>query len=328
MRRHFIIKKDSNIPLVGVNVFGIIDRGTNLLQVRSVSGCPLNCIYCSVEEGSESNKPNTYQVETEYLVQEFNKIVEYKGISDVEAHIDSMGEPLMDRNAPLLVKMIRENKNVKTISMQTNGALLNNRLVEELASAGLDRLNLSINTFNPATAQLMSGVPNYDVTSIKRMAELIVKKGVKLLIAPVVVPGYNDKDVGEIIMFAKKHNALLGIQKYEKHKYARRLKVKEWTWYEYNKRMKSWEKEYDYKLLLSKSDFNIHPARMLPLIFKKGEKITGKVVLPGWLRNEVIIKVKDRLVTVFNSDNEIGDNVKARIVKTKHNLYLAEKVTR
>ena len=49
----------------------------------------------------------------------------------------------------------------------------------------------------------------------------------------------------------------------------------------------------------------------------------GKAVLPGWLGNERIISLKGRLITVFNSNANIGDLVKAKIVKTKHNLCLA-----
>ena len=64
-------------------------------------------------------------------------------------------------------------------------------------------------------------------------------------------------------------------------------------------------------------------AKSLPIIFKKGEVVKGKVVLPGWLGNERIISSNGRLITIFNSSADIGDLVKAKIVKTKHNLYLA-----
>ena len=43
------------MPLVGHVAFGIIDRGTNLLQIRPTSLCPLSCIFCSVDAGPRSN---------------------------------------------------------------------------------------------------------------------------------------------------------------------------------------------------------------------------------------------------------------------------------
>ena len=48
---HVRITADSDIPLVGSLYFGIIDRGTSLLQVRPSCGCNLNCPFCSVDAG-------------------------------------------------------------------------------------------------------------------------------------------------------------------------------------------------------------------------------------------------------------------------------------
>ena len=59
MREHWLIREEDNIPLIGAHLFGIIDRGTNVLQIRAITGCPLKCIYCSVDEGVISRKRNT-----------------------------------------------------------------------------------------------------------------------------------------------------------------------------------------------------------------------------------------------------------------------------
>ncbi len=326
MRNHIVIRREDNIPLIGVSVFGIIDRGTNLLQVRPISGCPLNCIYCSVDEGPFSKKKNSYEVEVDYLVSEFNKVVEYKGVDDIEAHIDGIGEPLMYKDIVKLVKGIRANKNVRTISMQTNGVLLNERLIKELADAGIDRINLSINSVDKEVARRMSGVDWYDLDKVWKMAEIIVKNGIELIVAPVLVKGYNLDEVVDLIMKAKSIGARLGIQKYERYKHGRRLKVKVQSWKEFYSMLKKLEKETNTQLILTKDSFNIHRCKSLPIVFKKGEKVRVKIVLPGWLSNEMIGTARGRLVTVFNSKDNIGDYVNCKIVKTKHNLYLADRI--
>ncbi|MFP3179020.1 MAG: radical SAM protein, partial [Thermocladium sp.] len=38
---------DERYPLVGSLAFGIIDRGTNVIEVRPTSICSLSCIFCS-----------------------------------------------------------------------------------------------------------------------------------------------------------------------------------------------------------------------------------------------------------------------------------------
>ncbi|HDD34251.1 MAG TPA: radical SAM protein, partial [Thermofilaceae archaeon] len=44
------------IPLIGHLAFGIVDRGTNLLQIRPTSSCPLSCVFCSVDAGPASKR--------------------------------------------------------------------------------------------------------------------------------------------------------------------------------------------------------------------------------------------------------------------------------
>jgi hypothetical protein len=323
MREHYLITKENNIPLFGAHLFGIIDRGTNVLQIRSITGCILRCIYCSVDEGESSTKKNTYQVETNYLIEEINKLIKIKQANDIEAHIDGIGEPLLNKDIVNLVKDLRKNKSIKTISMQTNGVLLTDKLLNELKIAGLDRINLSINSLDYNMAKKLSGIETYDINKIKSLAIKISESGIKLLIAPVLIPGYNE-NIDDLIFFAKSLNAIIGIQKYEHYKHGRKLKSKEWTWYKFYKYLKELEKKHETKLILKKEDFGIHKTNSLPVIFKKNEIVKGKIVLPGWLTNESIISVKNRLITVFNAKGVIGDIIKAKIVKTKHNLYLAK----
>ena len=45
------IHKSSGIPLMGTNYFGLIDRGTNIIEIKPITSCNLGCIYCSVDEG-------------------------------------------------------------------------------------------------------------------------------------------------------------------------------------------------------------------------------------------------------------------------------------
>jgi len=100
---HFRITRASDIPLIGSLYFGIIDRGTSLLQVRPSCGCNLNCPFCSVDAGPESTtRATSYEVEMEYLVEAVQEIAGFKG-PGVECHIDSPGEPMMYSRLPELV---------------------------------------------------------------------------------------------------------------------------------------------------------------------------------------------------------------------------------
>ena len=47
----YYIHQSSGIPLMGTNYFGVIDRGTNIIEVKPLTSCNISCIFCSVDEG-------------------------------------------------------------------------------------------------------------------------------------------------------------------------------------------------------------------------------------------------------------------------------------
>lgn len=326
----FEVKED--IPLIGHIAFGLIDRGTNLIQVRPTSLCPLSCIFCSVDAGPRSKYRSTeYLVDLEYLVEVLRALVEYKGIDDAQAHIDSVGDPVTYPRIVDLIHGIKEIEKVKVISLETHGALLNEKILDDMDAAGLSRLNLSIDTMDPELAKFLSDTDWFDLPKVLELATYVAENlKMDLLIAPVWVPGINDADMPKLIEFAKRIGAgkkwpPLGIQKYEVHKYGRKPKgVKPMTWYDFYKTLRKWEEEYEVKLVLNPKDFGIYKTKRLPLIFKRGEKVSARVVGPGWHRGEWLAVAGDRVIAVLGVSGEppIGSRVKVEILRNKHNIYV------
>jgi hypothetical protein len=326
---HVKITKKSEIPLLGSVYFGIIDRGTNLLQVRPSCGCNLNCPFCSVDAGPESTTRTTsYDVEMEYLLEAVKEIAGFKG-NGVECHIDSPGEPVM---YPHLAKLIAEMKKideVSIISLQTNGTLLNTAKIAALEGAGLDRINLSLHALDPAIAKMLAGVEWFDIDTLINTAKAIAQSRIDLLIAPVYIPGINDEEIPKLIRFAQEIGAgkrfpPLGIQKFERYKYGRApkgIKVQSW-WQFFNRSIRPWEKESGIRLQLdSARDFGMVKRPFIPLVFSKGEKVTVEIRAPGWIHGEKLGVARDRVVSVFNCEKEAGQ-VRVKIVATKHNIYV------
>ena len=120
----FHITRHSDIPLMGCLYFGVVDRGSNLLQIRPSCGCNLNCPFCSVDAGPHSKSRVTdYQVELDYLMEAVEEIAPFKG-PGVECHIDSPGEPTLYPDIVELVERLKQIKEVAVVSMQSNGTLL------------------------------------------------------------------------------------------------------------------------------------------------------------------------------------------------------------
>lgn len=326
-----------SVPLIGCIAFGLIDRGTNLLQVRPVSTCPLSCIFCSTNAGPKSKIRQTeYTVPLEYLLKEFDNIAAFKGRKHLEAHIDTVGDPITYPKLAELISGLKEIEGVETISMQTHGSILTEKIVDELSEAGLTRINLSIDALDPKLSKEMADTEWFDIQKIVEIAHHIaLNTKINLLVAPVWVPGVNDTEIPKIIELAKslpqkKKFPPLGIQKYETHKHGRKVKeARRFSWKKFYEQLRFWEERFKIKLVLSPKDFGIHKRVMLPIPYRKFETVKVKVVGPGWLKREKLAATltKSRTVTLVNAEDiPIGTRLKARIVANKHNLFIAEAV--
>ena len=329
----FFIDKRTNIPLIGSSYFGIIDRGNTLLQIRPITGCYLNCIYCSVDEGPISHtRVLDYMIDRKYLVEVFRNIVEYKKSENIEAHIDGQGEPTTYPYIIDLIKDLRNTDNVSVISMQTNGVTLSRKFIDNLINAGLDRLNVSINAINNETAKTMANVRNYNINVILENLKYANEQGLHILIAPVWINKFNDKDIEEIIEFAKKYIKpvgpwpVLGIQKYEVYRYGRKVKsYKEIPYNVFYKQLKLLEIKHKIKpLILNKQHFGITKAKRLPLMFKKYEIVDIDFSFPGRFNDEIMGVARDRVIHIRKVDPKKLTKIrKVRILHTRHNIYFA-----
>ncbi len=320
----FRITRESGIPLIGSLSFGVLDRGTNLIQVRPTSICNLKCSFCSTNANNPSMHPFVYEVEFDYLVDWVKHVVGFKG-EGVELNFDSVGEILTYKDFVKLVTVCSKIKGVSYASMQTNGVLLAEKLVDSLYKAGVKRINLSINTLNPEKAKKLSGTGSYDINKIVSIAKYITNSKIELLIAPVWLPKVNDTDIEEIIEFAKSLDAKLGIQKYEVYKYGRKYKAaKNLTWWKFYNQLKSWEKKHNVSLRLTAKDFNIKRMQRIPDVFKSGDKLNVVVKAPGWLKGQVIGVANNRCISINNCRASINDKVRVKIVENKNGLYVAE----
>lgn len=327
-----LFKVPYDMPLMGTVYFGIIDRGTNVIQIRPSTSCPLSCIFCSTDAGPSSKRRRAeYLVELDHLLSWTKEVIKLKG-RGVEAHIDTVGDPLTYADIADLVQGLRELKEVETISLQTHGYLLNEGLIEDLANAGLSRINLSIDAIDPLLAKALAGNPEYDVERIVNMARYITENTpMDLLIAPVWVHPINDLEMEKIIKTAKELGAgkrwpPLGIQKCERHRYGRRTKeMKFMTWYEFYRRLRELETRTNTKLILKASDFGIRPARSVKSPYHKWEKLSVRIVGPGWFKGESLAVTRDGrwILTIVGAELPEGERVNVRLVRVKDNILVA-----
>lgn len=321
-----------DIPLFGCIAFGIIDRGTNVLQLRPYSECPLSCVFCSTDAGPHSGRRiSEYMVDLAQLLSAFEWAASYKEIDDIEAHIDTVGEPAMYPELVELVGGLSANSRVNVVSMQTNGTLLTTGLIDALDKAGLSRINMSIESLDPDLAKRIAGTDSYDLEKVLKSAEYIARNtNIDLLIAPVWLPGINDAEIPKLIEFALSIGAgkkwpALGIQKFLPHKYGRKPDIRAMNWENFYSRLREWEKIYDTKLVLTPQDFGSHECKPLPRMFKRHERVKVKVVGAGWMKGEKLAVARDRVLTIVDADRvPVGAEVYVRMERVVDGIYVAK----
>jgi hypothetical protein len=274
-------------------------------------------------------------VEFESLVKWFRRLASFKGGKNIEAHIDTVGDPLTYPKIVELVEALSQTEGVKVVSMQNRGYLLSERMAEELSEAGLNRINLSIDALDLDLARKMAGTPAYNVNKIAGLAEHIVKNtSMDLLIAPVWVPGLNDSEIPKIIEFALTVRAgkrwpPLGIQKFEAHKRGRKPpRIRPQSWTEFYRKLRKLEEDFKVKLIISKKDFEIASKPMLPIPYRIEQRLRVRVIGPGWLKGEALAVTRDKLrcITVvgFREPPPAEVELMVRIIRNKHNIFLAK----
>ncbi len=336
-RRLIYLTEALGVPLVGHTAFGIIDRGTNVLQVRPITGCNLCCVYCSVDEGRISRtRWRDFVVDPDYLLDWFREIADFKG-EGVEAHIDGQGEPTLYPFLPDLVQGLKEHPNVEVVSMQTNAVPLDEDYVDELVEAGLDRFNVSLNSLDPEKARAMAGTRDYDVRHVMRIAEYIARETrADVLLAPLWLPGYNDEDIVEIIEFAVEIGAgerwpALGIQNYLEYRFGRRPRFlrRVVPMKEFYRWLRELERRTGVRpLVLRPEHFGTEPRRSLPKPFRRGDVVRAEVILEGRIRGEMIARAADRVIAVPDSAKKlsVGSSVRLRITRDRHNIFVGKPV--
>ena len=118
-------------------------RTIDYIRISVTDRCNLRCVYCMPEQGIP---PVSHQE-----ILRFDEICRLAGIFG-ELGIRKIkltgGEPLVRKNLPVLVKLLKETPGIEKVTLTTNGVLLAEQM-RALADAGIDGINLSLDTLDP-----------------------------------------------------------------------------------------------------------------------------------------------------------------------------------
>lgn len=124
-------------------MFDRFSRSINYLRISVTDRCNLRCTYCIPEDGIKLIDHSDILSFEE--ITDFTRYAVQNGITKVRL---TGGEPLVRKGIVELVSMLSGINGLDDISMTTNGILLS-EYAADLKKAGLNRINISLDTVNP-----------------------------------------------------------------------------------------------------------------------------------------------------------------------------------
>jgi cyclic pyranopterin phosphate synthase len=118
-------------------------RRIEYLRISVTDKCNLRCVYCMPEEGLPWLKRS--QILTYEEITQVVRVMAGMGLRRVRI---TGGEPLVRRDLPHLVRAIAAVSGIDDIALSTNAVLLE-PLADELRSAGIRRVNISLDSLQP-----------------------------------------------------------------------------------------------------------------------------------------------------------------------------------
>ncbi|WP_237198895.1 GTP 3',8-cyclase MoaA [Rothia nasimurium] len=166
------------------------------LRISLMDKCNLRCVYCMPAEGLNW-LPGTQLLTLDEVVRLVRVGVQELGIEEVRF---TGGEPLVRADLTDIIAAVRANHPHLPIALTTNGIGLEKK-VDALAAAGLDRVNVSLDTICPETfAQLTR---RDKLASVLTGIEAAAAAGLTpLKINAVLMAGVNDEQGHELLTWA------------------------------------------------------------------------------------------------------------------------------
>lgn len=171
-------------------------RKINYMRLSITDLCNLRCVYCMPEEGVEKrlHKKNLSFEEMIGLVK-----------AGVALGIDKIrltgGEPLVRHGIVELVREIGQIKGIKDLTMTTNGILLA-KYAKDLKAAGLNRVNISLDTFDPEKYHTITRWGH--VEDVFEGIEAAKEAGLHpIKINAVLINGFNDDEIETFVNYTR-----------------------------------------------------------------------------------------------------------------------------
>ena len=174
-------------------------RTIDYLRLSVTDRCNLRCRYCMPETGVYK------QPHAEMLtMEEYAEIARSAAVLGVQKIRLTGGEPLVRKGVTELCRQLRVIPEIRELCLTTNGTLLPD-MARPLREAGVDRLNISLDTLRPDRYTTLTRRGRLsDALAGIRAAEKAGFRDLKLNC--VLIGGFNDDELGDFLAMTREHS--------------------------------------------------------------------------------------------------------------------------
>ncbi len=174
-------------------------REIRSLRFSLTSRCTLNCIYCH-HEGEGREKKDKKEISAELVIAIARVASAHFGIRKIKI---TGGEPLMRTDLAEIVRGMRAFED--DISVTTNGVFLS-KYAADLADAGLDRANVSLDSLKEERYDSITRAKNNLPRVIEGIYSAIDAGLTPIKLNMVLLKGINDDEIGDMMRFVRECN--------------------------------------------------------------------------------------------------------------------------
>jgi len=194
------IEKEENVL---IDPYG---RKVTGLRISITNRCNLSCMYCH-HEGAECSTcgPIGHEMKPELICGIVREAAKF-GIRKVKF---SGGEPLFRKDFEDILSCL---PSLKEVSATTNGILLEDR-AKTLKAAGLDRVNVSLDTLVPEKYEAITGAPASSLEKVLKGIDSAVESGLTpVKLNMVLLKGINDNEIDSMMEFIRPYKGKVILQ--------------------------------------------------------------------------------------------------------------------
>ncbi|GAB3273851.1 GTP 3',8-cyclase MoaA [Parahaliea aestuarii] len=170
-------------------------RRVDYLRLSVTDRCDFRCVYCMAEDMTFLPRREVLSLEELY---EVARVFTGLGVGKIRL---TGGEPLVRRGILELVQRLGQLPGLRELALTTNGSQLA-RMAPALREAGVNSVNISLDTLNPLRFRELTR--SGDLDTVQRGIEAAVAAGFeRIKLNAVILRGRNDSEVLDLVRYAR-----------------------------------------------------------------------------------------------------------------------------